>query len=469
MAKAVRIRIKSGGETHNSLESLLRNFWIEDIIPLQDERLARWLEQKDSEATKEIKELRKKTREELYDYSTALEFCRQFFLFSKDKKIADFVKNIEISRENLTKFISILLETDGYEKSAYGIWAYTLCPLSPKSFKKLAKQAPQDVFSHLQDFSRKGTKHQFVWKWLGICYKKGIGTPKNLDEAKACFEKVGADAWVERQLEEIEKALSPQKKYPDVFRKIEEFDITLLRNNVGPSAPSILFSSIQKIYDACGTIDFPEIDKALRDLAKDVSDSEFIFIKNYSTVRSFIRKRFEGIAAEVAIKESSNAKARNARLRCIFPENRIYTYEARLLAYAAWWYLYEKKELEYAIRLAGRAYEQSPSITQEVIRTLENKGLDTTPFPKPTPIPPAPVPPPCPAPVPPPRPAPVPPPCPAPVPPPCPAPVPPPRPAPVPPPCPTTSFSEKDKDTSENQHAKDNLVKGFFNANIYNK
>lgn len=430
MAKAVRIRIKSGGETHNSLESLLRNFWIEDIIPLQDGRLARWLEQKDSEATNEIKELRKKTRDELYDYPTALEFCRQFFLFSKDKKIADFVKNIEISKENLTKFISFLLKTDGYEKSAYGIWAYTLCPLSPKSFKKLAQQAPQDVFSHLQDFSRKGTKHQFVWKWLGICHKEGIGTPKNLDEAKACFEKVSYDDWVKQQLEEIEKDISPQKKYPDEFRAIEEFDITLLRNNMELVAPSILFSAIQKIYNACGTIDFPEIDKALRALAKDACNPEIIAIKDYLNVNSFIRKRFEGIAAEVAIKESSNAKARNARLRCIFPAYRIYKCEdARLLAYTAWWYLYEKKELEYARRLALRAYVQSPSITQEIIRTLEAKGLDTSPFPKPASVPPP----------------------------------------PVPPPCPTTSVSEKNKDASEDEHAKDNLVKGFFNASIYNK
>ena len=103
MAKAVRIRIKSGGETHNSLESLLRNFWIEDIIPLQDGRLSRWLEQK-----KAIITLQKKTQEDLRDYSLALEFCHQFFIHSGNKDIAEFFKDIEYSAKNLAKFIELL-------------------------------------------------------------------------------------------------------------------------------------------------------------------------------------------------------------------------------------------------------------------------------------------------------------------------------------------------------------------------
>lgn len=44
-AKPVRIRIKSGGEEHASLYSLKHNFCIEDIRPLLDNRLSRWLEQ----------------------------------------------------------------------------------------------------------------------------------------------------------------------------------------------------------------------------------------------------------------------------------------------------------------------------------------------------------------------------------------------------------------------------------------
>lgn len=44
-AKPVKIRIKSGGEEHSSLDSLKRNFKINDIKPLLDGRLVRWLKQ----------------------------------------------------------------------------------------------------------------------------------------------------------------------------------------------------------------------------------------------------------------------------------------------------------------------------------------------------------------------------------------------------------------------------------------
>lgn len=44
-AKPVKIRIKSGGEEHSSLESLKRNFSFKDIEPLLDGRLSRWLKQ----------------------------------------------------------------------------------------------------------------------------------------------------------------------------------------------------------------------------------------------------------------------------------------------------------------------------------------------------------------------------------------------------------------------------------------
>lgn len=44
-AKPVKIRIKSGGEEHSSLDSLKRNFDISNIQPLLDGRLVRWLKQ----------------------------------------------------------------------------------------------------------------------------------------------------------------------------------------------------------------------------------------------------------------------------------------------------------------------------------------------------------------------------------------------------------------------------------------
>ena len=45
-AKPVRIRIKSGGEEHSTLESLKRNFSVDDLKPaVEDNRLSRWLKQ----------------------------------------------------------------------------------------------------------------------------------------------------------------------------------------------------------------------------------------------------------------------------------------------------------------------------------------------------------------------------------------------------------------------------------------
>lgn len=45
-AKPVRIRIKSGGEEHSSLDSLRRSFCVDDLKPLiSDKRLSRWLKQ----------------------------------------------------------------------------------------------------------------------------------------------------------------------------------------------------------------------------------------------------------------------------------------------------------------------------------------------------------------------------------------------------------------------------------------
>ncbi len=44
-SKPIRIRVKSGGEEHSTLESLLNQFDVKDLLPLLDGRLSRWLKQ----------------------------------------------------------------------------------------------------------------------------------------------------------------------------------------------------------------------------------------------------------------------------------------------------------------------------------------------------------------------------------------------------------------------------------------
>lgn len=53
-AKPVKIRIKSGGEEHSSLDSLLHNFNVSDIEPLLDGRLVRWLKQQGENELAEV-------------------------------------------------------------------------------------------------------------------------------------------------------------------------------------------------------------------------------------------------------------------------------------------------------------------------------------------------------------------------------------------------------------------------------
>ena len=159
--------------------------------------------------------------------------------------------------------------------------------------------------------------------------------------------------------------------------------------------------------------------------AKDASRDEIIFAGDHSEVHAFIRNRFKGIVAEVKIKELSGSSiTRDDVLQRIFPKNLSFALEcedARLCAYFAWWNHYKDCVITSEL-LARRAYELSPTITQEVISTLTAERLDTTPFQRVSP-----------------------------------------------PPCTATSFSEKNEDTSENQHAKDELIKDFFSSNIYNK
>lgn len=76
-AKPVKIRIKSGGEEHSSLESLKRNFSFKDIEPLLDGRLSRWLKQQgQAELAQDVCNFR---QESLKSESNMLSFINLFF------------------------------------------------------------------------------------------------------------------------------------------------------------------------------------------------------------------------------------------------------------------------------------------------------------------------------------------------------------------------------------------------------
>lgn len=76
-AKPVKIRIKSGGEEHSSLDSLKRNFNISDIQPLLDGRLVRWLKQQGDNELAEIVNNFKPSS--LHTPNGVMEFMQVFF------------------------------------------------------------------------------------------------------------------------------------------------------------------------------------------------------------------------------------------------------------------------------------------------------------------------------------------------------------------------------------------------------
>lgn len=76
-AKPVKIRIKSGGEEHSSLDSLKMNFCIDDVRELLDGRLSRWLRQQNEILLAE--EIDKFENQDLNSDDKCLEFIRLLF------------------------------------------------------------------------------------------------------------------------------------------------------------------------------------------------------------------------------------------------------------------------------------------------------------------------------------------------------------------------------------------------------
>lgn len=79
VAKPIRIRITSGGEEHSSLESLKQNFCLEDIKPLLDGRLSRWLQRLGEKEQQLAEELKRFDVQRLDQAEGAFAFLQLFF------------------------------------------------------------------------------------------------------------------------------------------------------------------------------------------------------------------------------------------------------------------------------------------------------------------------------------------------------------------------------------------------------
>lgn len=113
-AKPVKIRIKSGGEEHTSLDSLMRNFDICDIQLLLDGRLVRWLKQQGEYNLADI--IIGFDTSQLNTLQGVMNLIRPFFV--------DFIKNYSIN--NTITLLEYWLKSPFYRKNGEFLFYYLI-------------------------------------------------------------------------------------------------------------------------------------------------------------------------------------------------------------------------------------------------------------------------------------------------------------------------------------------------------
>lgn len=104
-AKPVKIRIKSGGEEHSSLDSLKRNFDIHDIQPLLDGRLVRWMKQ---QGENELADMVSKVDASVADSIHGVMYLMKIFF-------AEYIERNNIS--DVPELIKLWLKSSSYRKN----------------------------------------------------------------------------------------------------------------------------------------------------------------------------------------------------------------------------------------------------------------------------------------------------------------------------------------------------------------
>lgn len=109
-AKPVKIRIKSGGEEHSSLDSLKRNFDIHDIQPLLDGRLVRWLKQ---QGENELADMVSKVDASVADSIHGVMYLMKIFF-------AEYIERNNIS--DVLELIKLWLKSSSYRKNGENLF-----------------------------------------------------------------------------------------------------------------------------------------------------------------------------------------------------------------------------------------------------------------------------------------------------------------------------------------------------------
>lgn len=176
-AKAVRIRIKSGGEEHSSLDSLKRNFDLSDVRVLLDGRLSRWLKQQgehDLASKIESSDKQKLIKE---DFS----LCKLFFGTEINNKIS-----------NIHSFADYCIRNKRYEKTGINI-IKRLIYQDKNTAKYIYKTSYVDVFSDINwisVFSKyEDSGDPEILFFLGKLWYEGEGNNKDVYKGKRYIDK----------------------------------------------------------------------------------------------------------------------------------------------------------------------------------------------------------------------------------------------------------------------------------------
>ena len=134
-AKPVKIRIKSGGEEHSSLDSLKRNFNISDIQPLLDGRLVRWLKQQgDNELAETVNNFNPSS---LHTPNGVMEFMQVFF--------AEYLQLYSI--DNVFKLIVSWLNSSSFRNNG----KHLLCYITKRSNNPESINVIKQLYKHKKE------------------------------------------------------------------------------------------------------------------------------------------------------------------------------------------------------------------------------------------------------------------------------------------------------------------------------
>lgn len=191
-AKAVRIRIKSGGEEHSSLDSLKRNFNLSDVRVLLDGRLSRWLKQQGE-----------------YDLASKIESSDKQRLIKDDFSLCKLFFGTEINNKisNIHSFADYCIDDKRYEKTGINLFKkliYQDKHTAKVVYKTLSVDSFTDVnwISVFSKYENSGDPE--ILFFLGKLWYEGEGENKDVYKGKSYID-MAAEEHLQVAIEYISK------------------------------------------------------------------------------------------------------------------------------------------------------------------------------------------------------------------------------------------------------------------------